>query len=171
MIVDNTMIKVEIKGLLIDPITRMPIIILKKISSDKEEKILPIWVGIFEANAIAVKIEGIESPRPMTHDLLQNIITQIGCDVKRIEINNLEDNTYFANIIIDKDGEELNIDSRPSDAIALSLRTESPIFVSEKVFKKAFEKIDMDKTENMKQDDLKKWFENLSPDIMNKFKM
>jgi len=163
-------VQMRIKGLVIDPITRMPIIVLH--DEEKEnEKILPIWVGIFEANAIAIKIENVESPRPMTHDLLKNTIETLNCKVKQIKIDNLKDNTYYANIILEQNGKDISIDSRPSDAIALALRADSPIMVAHSVLKKAYAKSPADSEGKMKEEDIKKWFENLSPDIMNKYKM
>lgn len=162
-------VKMTIKTLLIDPITKMPIVVLHQ--DDQEEKVLPIWVGIFEANAIAVKMENVESPRPMTHDLLRNIFHSLKCSVKRIEINNLKNNTYYANIIVDNSGEELSIDSRPSDAIALALRTESPIFVAQSVLKKAYEHGASEEGEKVRENELKKWFESLSPENLHKYKM
>jgi hypothetical protein len=162
-------VKMTIKTLLIDPITKMPIVVLHQDS--QQEKVLPIWVGIFEANAIAVKMENVESPRPMTHDLLRNIFQTLSCSVKRIEINNLKNNTYYANIIIEKAGEELAIDSRPSDAIALALRTESPIFVAQSVLQKAYEHSASEEGEGGRENELKKWFESLSPENLHKYKM
>lgn len=162
-------VKMSIKTLLIDPITKMPIVVLHQ--ENQEEKVLPIWVGIFEANAIAIKMENVESPRPMTHDLLRNIFQTLRCSVKRIEINNLKNNTYYANIIIDKSGEELAIDSRPSDAIALALRTESPIFVAESVLQKAYEQNSNEDGEKIREKELKKWFESLNPENLHKYKM
>lgn len=162
-------VKMTIKTLLIDPITKMPIVVLHQ--DNQQEKLLPIWVGIFEANAIAVKMENVESPRPMTHDLLRNIFHALNCSVKRIEINNLQNNTYYANIIIEKAGKELAIDSRPSDAIALALRTESPIFVAQSVLQKAYERNSADESESGRESELKKWFESLSPENLHKYKM
>lgn len=162
-------VKMSIKTLLIDPITKMPIVVLHQ--ENQEEKVLPIWVGIFEANAIAIKMENVESPRPMTHDLLRNIFQTLRCSVKRIEINNLKNNTYYANIIIDKSGEELAIDSRPSDAIALALRTESPIFVAESILQKAYEQNSNEDGEKIREKELKKWFESLNPENLHKYKM
>ena len=119
---------------MVDPITNMPIVILK----DKEgERVLPIWVGIFEANAIALQIENIATPRPMTHDLLRNIITDLDGSVDRVVVSDLKDNTFFAIIHLTVRGERVAIDARPSDAIALALRTRSPILVEETVIDNA----------------------------------
>jgi hypothetical protein len=167
---DKQKIEMKIRGLLIDPITRMPIIVL--FCEEKPETVLPIWVGIFEANAIAIKMEDVESPRPMTHDLLNNLIDSLNYSVERIEIVDLKENTYFANIILrDTKGGEIRVDSRPSDAIALSLRSGSPIFVSETVIENANKISHTGDSDRMKDEDIKKWFESLSPDTMSKYKM
>jgi bifunctional DNase/RNase len=124
-------IEVKIRGLMMDPNSGTPIIILKDINS---ELMLPIWVGAYEANAIAVEIEKIVPQRPMTHDLLRNLIVETGAEVSRVVITELRDNTFFAVIeMVKEDGEKLSLDSRPSDAIALALRADSPIFVNEDV--------------------------------------
>jgi bifunctional DNase/RNase len=128
------LIEMSIKGLMVDPITNMPIVILK----DKQgERVLPIWVGIFEANAIALQIENIATPRPMTHDLLRNIISDLEGHVDRIVVSDLKDNTFYAVIHLTVRGERVAVDSRPSDAIALALRTRSPIMVEESVIDNA----------------------------------
>jgi hypothetical protein len=124
-------IEVKIRGLMMDPNSGTPIIILKDVNS---EMMLPIWVGAYEANAIALEIEKIAPQRPMTHDLLRNLILEMGATVQRIVITELRDNTFFAIIeIVKGEGEKVSLDSRPSDAIALALRVDSPIFVNENV--------------------------------------
>ncbi len=160
------LIKMTIKSLLIDPINEMPIIVLMDADS---KKVLPIWVGFFEANAIALKIEDVPTPRPMTHDLIKNILDTIGAELKRIEISKLENSTYFANIYLTINGQELRIDSRPSDAIAIALRTESPIFVDPLVIEAAsgFEMSD----DPEHKEKLKKWLDNLDIDAFGKYKM
>jgi bifunctional DNase/RNase len=128
---DRMEIEVKIRGLMMDPNSGTPIIILKDVNS---EKMLPIWVGAYEANAIALEIEKIAPQRPMTHDLLRNLILEMGATVQRIVITELRDNTFFAVIELAKEGgESVSLDSRPSDAIALALRVDSPIFVNEHV--------------------------------------
>src|SRR3712207_1292649 len=123
-------IEMTIKGLMIDPITNMPIVILR----DKDgQRVLPIWVGIYEANAIALQIENVATPRPMTHDLLKNVITDLRATVRKIVVSDLKDNTFFAVIYLEVSGETVAIDARPSDAIALALRARAPIFVEESV--------------------------------------
>jgi hypothetical protein len=124
------MVKVEVAGIVLDSKTNMPIIILK---DETGKKILPIWVGLFEAQAILFALEGIKPPRPMTHDLLKNVIETLGATVGSVVINALQENTYFAKVNLRCDGKPMEIDSRPSDAIALALRTSSPIYISEPV--------------------------------------
>jgi hypothetical protein len=159
-------IEMTIKGLMIDPITNMPIVILK----DKEgDRVLPIWVGVFEANAIALQIENISTPRPMTHDLLKNILSEIEADVQRIVVSELRDNTFYAMIYLDRDGETIAVDARPSDAIALALRTRSPIFVEDSVVESA-KGLDLSK-ETTDSERLQKWLEGLNPDDLGKYKM
>jgi hypothetical protein len=160
------MIEMTIKGLTVDPITNMPIVILK----DKEGKrALPIWVGVFEANAIALQIENIETPRPMTHDLLRNIITDLDGSVDRVVVSDLRDNTFYAIIHLTVRGERVAVDSRPSDAIALALRTRAPILVEESVIDNA-KTVDFggDRDDN---DRLQKWLESLDPEELPKYKM
>ena len=124
-------IEVKIRGLMMDPSSGTPIIILKDINS---ETMLPIWVGAYEANAIALEIEKISPQRPMTHDLLRNVILEMGANVERVVVTELRDNTFFAMIIMkDRAGDSVMIDARPSDAIALALRVDCPIFVNEEV--------------------------------------
>lgn len=159
-------VEMKIKGLMLDPITNMPIIIL----SDMEGlRILPIWVGFFEANAIALQMENVATPRPMTHDLLKNVISGLNANVKKILVNNLADNTFYALIYIEVDGEMVAIDSRPSDAIALALRMKSPIFVDEEVINKARS---VEGTHDLADSEsLQKWLENLRPEELGKYKM
>lgn len=160
------LIKMQIKSLMIDPINEMPIIVLV----DKGgKKVLPIWVGFFEANAIALKIENVPTPRPMTHDLIKNIMDTLGAKIKYIEITKLEESTYFANIHIIFNGNEMMIDSRPSDAIALALRTESDIYVEEEVIETAAG-IELS-SDPEHREKLKKWLENLDVDSLGKYKM
>ena len=159
-------IEMTIKGLMVDPITNMPIIILR----DREgQKVLPIWVGVPEANAIALQIENISTPRPMTHDLLRNVIHDLKASVQKIVVCDLQENTFYALIYLSLAGDTVAIDARPSDAIALALRARAPIFVEDTV-------IDHAKTVDFAQDKpdaerLQKWLESLDPDDMGKYKM
>ena len=156
------LIEMTIKGLMVDPITNMPIVLLKDKGGDR---VLPIWVGIFEANAIALQIENISTPRPMTHDLLRNVITDLEGRVDRVVVCDLNDNTFYAIIHLTVRGERVAVDARPSDAIALALRTRSPILVEETV-------IDNAKTvERADSDRLQQWLESLDPDELGKYKM
>ena len=148
-------IEMKIRGLMMDPAANTPIIILKDVNG---ESMLPIWVGPFEANAIAVEIEKLSTQRPMTHDLLKNIIREFGASVRRIVITDLIDNTFLAVIELLRDSELLVIDSRPSDAIALALRVDCPIYVNEEVIKNSSTSVTEDPTT---QDD---WPENLVDD-------
>jgi len=161
------MVEMKVEGLTLDPLTNMPIIILKDLSSDKA---LPICVVYFEANAIALEIEKINTPRPMTHDLLRNMISSLHAKVKHIVINDLKDNTFFAAISVVKNGSDMTIDSRPSDAIALALRTKSPIFVEEKVIEAA-KKLDLpdpDKIQNDEKQQWKDWITSIKPQDFGK---
>lgn len=125
------LIEVKVGALIMDPNSNTPIVVLKGVN---EDAILPIWVGAYEANAIALEIEKIVPQRPMTHDLLRNIITEMGCQVDKISVTDLIDNTFYAVIeISDTQGNITSLDARPSDAIALALRTDCPIFVAKKV--------------------------------------
>lgn len=159
-------IEMTIKGLMVDPITNMPIIILR---DTEGQRVLPIWVGIFEANAIALQMENIATPRPMTHDLLRNVIEDLGGLVRRIVISDLKDNTFYALIHVETPTETLAIDARPSDAIALALRTQAPIFVDEAVIDNA-KGVDF-ATEKADSERLQKWLESLDPEELGKYKM
>ncbi len=160
----SRLVPMSIKGLMLDPISNSPIVILK----DGEEKIfLPIWVGIFEANAIALQLENIATPRPMTHDLLRNLIETVEGRVRRVIINDLKESTFYARIEMLVGDRQVEIDARPSDAIALALRTEAPIFVEQDVLDQA-QTIAPDEDSEEK---LKKWFESVSPEDLGKYKM
>lgn len=154
-----------IKGLVVDPVTNMPIILLR--DSDGQ-KVLPIWVGTSEANAIALQIENIPTPRPMTHDLLKNVIGDLKAVVQKIVVSDLKDNTFYALIYLDVNGDTVAVDARPSDAIALALRARAPIFVEESVIDSAQPFDPGDKPDT---DRLQKWLENLDPDELGKYKM
>jgi bifunctional DNase/RNase len=159
-------IEMTIKGLMVDPITNMPIVLLR----DKDgHKVLPIWVGIFEANAIALQIENIATPRPMTHDLLRNVIHDLKAAVQKVVVCDLQENTFYALIYLTVNGDTVAIDARPSDAIALALRTRAPIFVEETVIDNA-KPVDFS-SESADSDRLQKWLEGLDPDDLGKYKM
>ena len=160
------LIPMSIKGLMLDPVSNSPIVVLK----DSEEKFfLPIWVGIFEANAIALQLENVTTPRPMTHDLLRNMISELDGRVTRVVINDLRDSTFFAQIRVTAGQRTLELDARPSDAIALALRTEAPIFVTQTVLDQAQTiSPDMDEGGDEK---VKKLFDQLDPEDLGKYKM
>lgn len=159
-------IEMRLKGLMLDPVTNMPIIILSDLEG---HRILPIWVGFFEANAIALQMENVATPRPMTHDLLKNVICGLNAKVKKIVVNNLWDNTFYALVFLETNGETVAIDSRPSDAIALALRMKSPIYVEEEVINKAK---NLESTRDLTdQESLQRWLENLRPEELGKYKM
>jgi uncharacterized protein len=160
-------IEMTVKGLMIDPITNMPIIVLR---DGDGQRILPIWVGVFEANAIALQIENVQTPRPMTHDLLKNLIDDLQARVERIVVCDLRDNTFYAAIHVSTAASARHVvDARPSDAIALALRTGSPIFVDDRVIESARA---VDSTpENMDVSRVQKWLEGLSDDDLGKYKM
>ena len=155
-----------IKGLMVDPVTNMPIVILR----DKDgERVLPIWVGIFEANAIALQIENIATPRPMTHDLLRNVIRDLSGSVEKIVVSDLKETTFYALIYLRVGHELVAVDARPSDAIALALRTQAPIFVEDHVIDSA-KTVDLS-PEPANADRLQKWLESLDPEELGKYKM
>ena len=160
------LIQMTVRGIALDPITNMPIIILKDVD---ERKALPIWVGIFEANAIALELEKVTTPRPMTHDLLKSVLDGLGVTVRQVIVNDLKDNTFFAVIELNSNGAVINIDSRPSDAIALALRVNAPIFVAENVVAQA-KSVEISE-EKEETDKWKEWLENLKPEDFGKYKM
>lgn len=125
-------LEVKVRGLILDPTSNSPIVILKDLSSDS---MLPIWIGVCEANAIAMEMEKAVAQRPMTHDLMKNIMDQLGARVDKVVISDLVENTFYSVIVLSSDGKRILIDARPSDAIAVALRTDSPIFVSEHVMR------------------------------------
>jgi bifunctional DNase/RNase len=152
-------VEMRIRGLMLDPTTNMPIIVLKDVNSDS---VLPIWVGVFEANAIALEIEKVAPPRPMTHDLLKNAITGLGATVERVVVTELRNDTFYAAVWATRNGEPIAIDARPSDAIALAMRTDSPIFVEEDVLLSS--RLATGSTGRITGDDLRRWLEGLNDD-------
>ena len=159
-------IEMTIKGLMVDPITNMPIIVLREVEG---QRVLPIWVGVFEANAIALQVENVQTPRPMTHDLLRSVITELGGQLERIVVCELKENTFYAALHVDCARGPLTIDARPSDAIALALRFGSRIFVEDGVIQSA-RSIETSR-ENVDIGRLQKWLESLSDDDLGKYKM
>lgn len=162
-------IEFKIKGLMMDPLTNSPIVVLQDTTSDT---LLPIWVGIFEANAIALQIEKVDTPRPMTHDLMKGLLNHLKAKVTKIVVTELKDNTFYALIFLTVEGKTITVDSRPSDAIALALRTDSPIFVTDDVISKSSSTTPSALTaDRSSPEDIKQWLENLNPDDLGKYKM
>jgi uncharacterized protein len=159
-------VEVKIRGLMMDPVTNMPIVILKDIDG---ASVLPIWVGIYEANAIALEIEKVTTPRPMTHDLLKNLLLGLETHVRKVVVNELKDDTFYALIWLEKDGETFSVDSRPSDALALALRVDCPIFVEDEVLKNS--KVSGAGADKVNNDELRKWLENLNDEDIGRYKM
>lgn len=158
---------VEIRGLILDPVSNSPIVVLKK---PGESLFLPIWIGVFEANAIALRLEGVQTPRPMTHDLLRALIDALAGKVTAVEVNSLVENTFHATIhLLTSAGSRVQVDARPSDAIALALRCEVPIRVAESVFRDAHA-LDMREGEDQEKQ-LQEWLESLTPEQLGKYKM
>lgn len=164
---DLAEIEVQIRGLMLDPVTNMPIVILKDVAS---ESVLPIWVGVFEANAIALELEKTAMPRPMTHDLLRNIAVGLGGAVTRVVVSDLRDDTFFATIWMVQEGQTVTVDARPSDALALALRWDCPIFVSRKVLRESKQTASAAGTD-VSADELRRWLENLNEDDTGQYKM
>ena len=163
----DTDIEVQIRGLMLDPVTNMPIVVLKDIASDL---VLPIWVGVFEANAIALELEKTAMPRPMTHDLLRNMARGLNAVVDRVVVSDLRDDTFYATIWLTQGTESLTMDARPSDAIALALRWDCPIFVDRKVLGQTRQNSGATDV-NVNEEQLRRWLENLNEDDTGQYKM
>jgi hypothetical protein len=159
-------VEMKIRGLMMDPVTNMPIVILKDANGGQ---ILPIWVGIYEANAIALEIEKVTTPRPMTHDLIKNVLTGLETGVEKVVVNELRDDTFYAVIWLRRDGEMISVDSRPSDALALALRLDCPIYVDEQVLKNA--KSTANVSDKAGSDELRRWLEGLNDEDFGRYKM
>lgn len=158
--------EVKIRGLMMDPVTNMPVVVLRAVQGSGT---LPIWVGIYEANAIALEIEKVQTPRPMTHDLLKNVLLGLDVHVQKVVVSELKDDTFYAVIWMEREGQTMSLDSRPSDALALALRLDCPIFVEEEVFKTS--KISSTATEKTSNEDLRRWLENLNDEDLGRYKM
>jgi bifunctional DNase/RNase len=159
-------LEVKIRGLMMDPVTNMPVVVLKETSGSG---VLPIWVGVYEANAIALEIEKIQTPRPMTHDLLKNVLTGLNVRVQKVVVCDLKDDTFYALIWMERDGQMMSIDSRPSDALALALRLDCPIFVEDEVLKSS--RMASVISEKSSSEELRKWLENLNDEDLGRYKM
>ncbi len=158
-------VEMKIRGLMMDPVTNMPIVILK----DSGNNVLPIWVGIYEANAIALEIEKVSTPRPMTHDLIKTLLTGLDTGIRKVVVNELKDDTFYAVIWLDRNGELISVDSRPSDALALALRLDCPIYVDESVLKST--KVTNQVSNRVTDQDLRRMLENLNDEDLGRYKM
>ncbi|HUK48074.1 MAG TPA: bifunctional nuclease family protein [Terriglobales bacterium] len=158
-------VEMKIRGLLMDPVTNTPIVILKDSGSDT---VLPIWVGVYEANAIALEIEKVSTPRPMTHDLIKNVLTGLDAHVHKVVVTELKEDTFYAVIWMERDGHVISVDSRPSDALALALRVDCPIFVEEEVLKTSKKAAASSETTS---EELRKWLEGLNDEDLGRYKM
>jgi bifunctional DNase/RNase len=159
-------IEMKIRGLMVDPSTSMPIVVLKDVNG---ETLLPIWVGLYEANAIALEIEKIAPPRPMTHDLLKNLVQGLNGSVQKVVVTELKDDTFFAVVWMEQDGETVAIDARPSDALALALRADCPIYVSDQVLQLA--KLSPVANDNASAEEMRRWLEGLNDEDLGRYKM
>ncbi len=159
-------VEMKIRGLMMDPVTNMPIVVLKDINGNA---ILPIWVGIYEANAIALEIEKVSTPRPMTHDLIKILLLGLGTGIRKVVVSELKDDTFYAVIWLDKEGELISVDSRPSDALALALRLDCPIYVDDSVLKNS--KASATAADNVNREELRRWLENLNDEDLGRYKM
>lgn len=159
-------VEMKIRGLMMDPGTNMPIVILKDVAGNT---VLPIWVGIYEANAIALEIEKVSTPRPMTHDLLKNMLLGLHAGIQKVVVSELKEDTFYALIWVERGGELISIDSRPSDALALALRLDCPIFVEDTVLKSS--KLTTSVSDKVNNDELRRWLEGLNDEDMGRYKM
>jgi uncharacterized protein len=159
-------VEMKLRGLMMDPVTTMPIVVLKDVGGDA---VLPIWVGVYEANAIALEIEKVTTPRPMTHDLIKNLLIGFDAHVHKVVVNELREDTFFAVIWMERDGKVMSMDSRPSDALALALRLDCPIYVDEEVLKSS--KSASTSADRVSAEDLRKWLEGLNDEDLGRYKM
>jgi bifunctional DNase/RNase len=159
-------VEMKIRGLMMDPMTNMPIVVLKDMNG---ESVLPIWVGIYEANAIALEIEKVTTPRPMTHDLIKVLLLGLGATIRKVVVNELKEDTFYAVIWLEREGKLISVDSRPSDALALALRHDCPIYVDDLVLQSSRAATTV--SEKVNNDELKKWLENLNDEDLGRYKM
>jgi uncharacterized protein len=159
-------VEMKIRGLMMDPVNNMPIVILKDINGNT---VLPIWVGVYEANAIALEIEKVSTPRPMTHDLIRNLLIGLNTSLRKVVVSELKDDTFYAVIWLDRDGELISVDSRPSDALALALRLDCPIYVEDAVLKTSKQAATM--SDKVNNEELRRWLEGLNDEDLGRYKM
>ncbi|TDI51840.1 MAG: bifunctional nuclease family protein [Acidobacteria bacterium] len=159
-------VEMKIRGLMLDPVTNLPIVILR---NDDGNRVLPIWVGAYEANAIALEIEKVAAPRPMTHDLIRNVLVGTDVMVRKVVVSELKDDTFYAVIWMEKNGELISVDSRPSDALALALRMDCPIYVDDEVLRTS--KVGQAFSDKASSEELRRWLENLNDEDLGQYKM
>ncbi len=159
-------IEMKIRGLMLDPVTQLPIVILRDLEG---KSVLPIWVGAYEANAIALEIEKVTTPRPMTHDLVKNVMLGTEVEMQKVVVSELKDDVFYAVLWLERDGEIISIDSRPSDALALALRLDCPIYVEEEVLNSS--KVSKAVSDKTNSEELRRWLENLSDEDLGQYKM
>jgi uncharacterized protein len=159
-------VEMKIRGLMMDPVTNVPIVILKDIAGSA---VLPIWVGVYEANAIALEIEKVSTPRPMTHDLIKTLLLGLDTQIRKVVVSELRDDTFYAVIWLDHNGDLISVDSRPSDALALALRHDCPIYVEDAVLKSS--KVASSVSDKVNNDELRRWLENLNDEDLGRYKM
>ena len=160
-------VEMKIRGLMMDPVTNMPIVILRDLNGNT---VLPIWVGVYEANAIALEIEKVSTPRPMTHDLIKTLLLGLDAGIQKVVVSELKDDTFFAVIWVQRNGELMSVDSRPSDALALALRLDCPIYVDDSVLKSS--KVANSVADRVSTNqELKRWLENLGDEDLGRYKM
>ena len=160
-------VEMKIRGLMMDPVTNMPIVVLKDVGGTS---ILPIWVGIYEANAIALEIEKVSTPRPMTHDLIKILLHGLDTGVRKVVVSDLREDTFYAVIWLEKDGQLISVDSRPSDALAVALRLDCPIYVDEQVLKASNKSTAVSEKIN-NNEELRRWLEGLNDEDLGRYKM
>jgi bifunctional DNase/RNase len=159
-------VEMKIRGLMMDPVTNMPIVILKDVNG---ATVLPIWVGVYEANAIALEIEKVATPRPMTHDLIKSLLLGLNTNLRKVVVSELKEDTFYAVIWLDRDGDLISVDSRPSDALALALRLDCPIYVEEAVLKSS--KVASTVSDKVNNEELRRWLEGLNDEDLGRYKM
>jgi bifunctional DNase/RNase len=159
-------VEMKIRGLMMDPVTNMPIVILKDVGGNT---VLPIWVGVYEANAIALEIEKVATPRPMTHDLIKSLLLGLNTNMQKVVVSELKDDTFYAVIWLLRDGELISVDSRPSDALALALRLDCPIYVEDNVLKTSKQAANI--SDKVNTEELRRWLEGLNDEDLGRYKM
>jgi len=159
-------VEMKIRGLMMDPVNNMPIVILKDINGNT---VLPIWVGVYEANAIALEIEKVSTPRPMTHDLIRNLLIGLNTVLRKVVVSELKDDTFYAVIWLEREGELISVDSRPSDALALALRLDCPIYVEDAVLKTSKQAATI--SDKVNNEELRRWLEGLNDEDLGRYKM